>query len=116
MGVKTHLKEWGLSLNKLKQPLFGFEMADDFLRFYAFKKLLNLRISLPFTVIVIVWKLAIVALGGPPCIRYESKPIVIKGAVDQTPTFIFASSLSLDDDSSLLRLFPLPYLQQFHCC
>lgn len=91
-------------------------MADDFLRFYAFKKIINLRTSLRFTVIVTVWKLAIVALGGPPCIRYQIKPIVIQGAVDQTPTFIFASSLSLDDDSSLLRLFPFPYRQQFHCC
>lgn len=29
---------------------------------------------------------------------------------------LLASGLSVDDDSSLLRLFPFPYKLQSHCC
>lgn len=37
-----------------------------------------------------------------------------RGVSEQTPTLIFASRLSIDDESSLLHWFPFPYQRQCH--
>lgn len=39
----------------------------------------------------------------------------VQGAAERTPTFIYLWSfiLSIDDESSLFRLFPVPYQLQF---
>lgn len=42
--------------------------------------------------------------------------ISVRYEAERTHTFIFASGLSEDDESPLLRLFLFPYRLKFHCC
>lgn len=43
---------------------------------------------------------------------------LVQGVTEITPTFIYLWSfgVSIDDESSLFRLFPVPYQLQFYCC